>query len=99
MPEARPVRHAHIADIDEKKEKETRESDTSSDQNGLDALRAAHTNALAGEKPSHLDSEGNEKIEIQEEDCYDELGFSFPTWKKWSILVWVLRALKFWNNY
>ena len=27
-----------------------------------------------------------DKIEITEEDCYDELGFSFPTWKKWMIL-------------
>lgn len=27
-----------------------------------------------------------DKIEIQEEDCYDELGYSFPSWKKWWIL-------------
>lgn len=27
-----------------------------------------------------------DKIEITEEDCYDELGFSFPEWKKWMIL-------------
>ncbi|KAI9668029.1 MAG: hypothetical protein M1821_000849 [Bathelium mastoideum] len=27
-----------------------------------------------------------DKIEITEEDCFDELGFSFPTWKKWWIL-------------
>ncbi len=26
------------------------------------------------------------RIEITEEDCYDELGFSFPTWRKWLIL-------------
>lgn len=26
------------------------------------------------------------RIEITEEDCYDELGFSFPSWKKWTIL-------------
>ena len=26
------------------------------------------------------------RIEITEEDCYDELGFSFPVWKKWTIL-------------
>ena len=26
------------------------------------------------------------RIEITEEDCYDELGFGFPTWKKWTIL-------------
>jgi hypothetical protein len=27
-----------------------------------------------------------DKYEITEEDCYDELGFSFPNWKKWMIL-------------
>lgn len=27
-----------------------------------------------------------DKIEIDEEDCYGELGYSFPTWKKWWIL-------------
>ncbi|TID26762.1 DNA replication licensing factor [Venturia nashicola] len=98
MPEPRPVRHAHIADLDDTKEKDTRGSDTSSDQNGLDALRAAHTNAQNGEKPSQLDSDGNEKIEINEEDCYDELGFSFPTWKKWSILTvifWIQVSMNF----
>lgn len=26
------------------------------------------------------------RIEITEEDCYDELGFCFPSWKKWTIL-------------
>ena len=26
------------------------------------------------------------RIEITEEDCYDELGFCFPTWRKWTIL-------------
>ncbi|KAL8971720.1 MAG: hypothetical protein Q9197_003129 [Variospora fuerteventurae] len=28
----------------------------------------------------------DDRIEINEEDCYDELGFGFPTWKKWTIL-------------
>lgn len=27
-----------------------------------------------------------DRYEITEEDCYDQLGFSFPTWKKWTIL-------------
>jgi len=27
-----------------------------------------------------------DKKEITEEECYDELGFSFPTWKKWTVL-------------
>ena len=26
------------------------------------------------------------RIEITEDDCYNELGFSFPTWRKWLIL-------------
>ena len=26
------------------------------------------------------------KYEITEEECYDQLGFSFPEWKKWTIL-------------
>lgn len=35
-----------------------------------------------------LDGYGSyDKIEITEDDCYDELGFSFPTWKKWTILT------------
>jgi sugar phosphate permease len=29
----------------------------------------------------------NDKYEITEDDCYDELGFSFPTWRKWYILT------------
>lgn len=32
----------------------------------------------------HIDD--SDKIELTEEDCYDELGFSFPFWKKWTIL-------------
>ncbi|KAF1948750.1 multidrug transporter [Byssothecium circinans] len=27
-----------------------------------------------------------DRYEITEEDCYEELGFCFPTWKKWTIL-------------
>ena len=27
-----------------------------------------------------------DKVELTEADCYDELGYSFPTWKKWTIL-------------
>jgi hypothetical protein len=32
-------------------------------------------------------NKGTEKVELTEEDAWDELGFSFPTWKKWSILT------------
>ena len=29
----------------------------------------------------------HDKVELTEDMCYDELGFSFPTWKKWYV-VW-----------
>jgi sugar phosphate permease len=38
------------------------------------------------------------KQEITEDDCYSELGFSFPTWKKWYILTvifWVQVSMNF----
>ncbi|KAL6720085.1 hypothetical protein ACLMJK_002006 [Lecanora helva] len=28
----------------------------------------------------------DDRVEITEDDCFDELGFGFPTWKKWTIL-------------
>lgn len=49
--------------------------------------------------PDTSDQTGSQKLEkkktmddpdvyiMDEEDCYDELGFSFPTWKKWTILT------------
>jgi hypothetical protein len=46
--------------------------------NGANGLRNEH----ALEKPGTYD-----KVEITEDDCYDELGFSFPSWKKWMILT------------
>ncbi|KFA54628.1 hypothetical protein S40293_02251 [Stachybotrys chartarum IBT 40293] len=40
----------------------------------------------------------NDKYEIKEDDCYEELGFCFPTWKKWYILTvvfWVQVSMNF----
>ncbi|KAK9562795.1 hypothetical protein V6Z88_004311 [Aspergillus fumigatus] len=30
------------------------------------------------------------KVELKENDCYDKLGFSYPSWKKWTILTVVV---------
>lgn len=38
-------------------------------------------------KKEDPNANSEEKIELTEEDCYDELGYSFPTWKKWTILT------------
>ncbi|KFA69287.1 hypothetical protein S40285_08667, partial [Stachybotrys chlorohalonatus IBT 40285] len=40
----------------------------------------------------------NNKYEIKEEDCYEELGFCLPMWKKWYILTvvfWVQVSMNF----
>lgn len=51
------------------------------------------------EKAGESASESSDaKIELTEEDCYDELGFSFPSWKKWTILTvifWVQVSMNF----
>ncbi|OJJ47150.1 hypothetical protein ASPZODRAFT_151695 [Penicilliopsis zonata CBS 506.65] len=31
-------------------------------------------------------SSDDEKIEITEDECYDQLGYTFPTWRKWVII-------------
>jgi hypothetical protein len=31
-------------------------------------------------------NDGTDKVILTEDDCYEELGFCFPTWKKWTIL-------------
>ena len=39
-----------------------------------------------------------DKVELTEEDCYDELGFSFSSLKKWSILTvifWIQVSMNF----
>lgn len=44
-------------------------------------------NTAAAEGKEDLDRPGTyDKIEITEDDCWDELGYSFPTWRKWTIL-------------
>ncbi|KZL87102.1 major facilitator superfamily transporter [Colletotrichum incanum] len=63
-----------------------------------------HTNGLANNSPANgtgakLEKLGTyDKYEITEDDCYDELGFSFPKWKKWYILTvifWVQVSMNF----
>lgn len=63
-------------------------SDASSETRAEDQQVLSNDEA-ANEKTNgaDLDRPGTyDKIEITEEDCYDELGYSFPEWKKWTIL-------------
>lgn len=64
----------------------TEKKDSSSDLEHQHAENpTAHASSEADRK--YFDKYGTyDKYEITEEDCYDELGFSFPNWKKWLIL-------------
>ncbi|TQN65584.1 putative transporter, partial [Colletotrichum shisoi] len=57
------------------------------------------TDGLANANGAKLEKLGTyDKYEITEDDCYDELGFSFPKWKKWYILTvifWVQVSMNF----
>ena len=66
-------------------EQEHDEFNTSSDT-APEAAAAHHVTYFAS-KEHTVDPAVPEKIELTEEDCYDELGFSFPTWRKWMILT------------
>lgn len=81
----------------------SRSSSRSSTVHG-DTPRAS--NVQAGEKQQHLGVDGPElaagvgdvadgnrvdgKIELTEEDAEEKLGYAFPVWKKWMILVTIL---------
>ena len=67
--------------------------DTSDDKaDALDAQRNQSSVGVAGggnqADPEKKAALGNaDKYEITEDDCYEELGFSYPVWKKWYILT------------
>ncbi|KAI9804589.1 MAG: hypothetical protein M1833_006662 [Piccolia ochrophora] len=59
----------------------SQQSESSDNENGSNPKVSEKLQAQGGNSPRP-----DGKIEIHESDCYDKLGFSFPTWKKWTIL-------------
>ncbi len=73
-------------------------SDDSSGGTKTGAAEFEHTTSANNEKIAPYNPETDEMIEITEADCYEELGFCFPTWKKWTILTlifWVQVSMNF----
>jgi len=52
------------------------------------AIERRHDNSEVPtrKKETGKDYDNGDKIILTEDDCYEELGFCFPTWKKWTIL-------------
>ncbi|KAI9813677.1 MAG: hypothetical protein M1827_003748 [Pycnora praestabilis] len=63
---------------------EDRPSETSSNTRAEDGSGEPAPKLEDQTSPSEVRADG--RIEITEEDCYDELGYCFPSWKKWMIL-------------
>lgn len=81
----RPELHNPFPEIEKTVNEKAENSDTSS-ATRADAHNIENTknngNGEATDGPGEFD-----KVELTEEMCYDELGFSFPEWKKWTILT------------
>lgn len=58
-------------------------------------MESERLDPVTGKPVQSLDGD---KVELTEEDCYDELGFAFPEWKKWTILTvifWIQVSMNF----
>ncbi|KAJ6783086.1 hypothetical protein PWT90_09363 [Aphanocladium album] len=74
------------------------ENGTAGSSDSADAGAAAANGERSG-NGGNLEKLGTyDKYEITEDDCYEELGFCFPSWKKWYILTvifWVQVSMNF----
>ena len=73
----------------------TNESQLAHTATGPNAIQSENSSETRAENPAASGSpdafnektdDPDDRYEITEEECYDELGFSFPSWKKWMIL-------------
>ncbi|EME39453.1 hypothetical protein DOTSEDRAFT_38641 [Dothistroma septosporum NZE10] len=79
------MNQADLAMANEKLEhQDTAQDDSSSSSKDGIAHNGVAATKGNGEKLEKLGT--YDKYELTEDDCYDELGFSFPNWKKWYIL-------------
>ncbi|KAL2785748.1 major facilitator superfamily domain-containing protein [Aspergillus keveii] len=88
-----------ISEKDVENPQKLRESEASSSQedailqadkekaggNDLEKSQVPHAPTL-GATLHQLENKPGEKIELTEDDCYDQLGYAFPSWKKWMII-------------
>jgi hypothetical protein len=81
-----PVEARDTQDLERANEK-LEDDDIKSDDDRTDIGNEPAVGAN-GTNSSNLEKLGTyDKYEITEDDCYDELGYSFPSWKKWYILT------------
>ncbi|KAI4664448.1 uncharacterized protein J4E88_010700 [Alternaria novae-zelandiae] len=81
-------RKPEIHDMDTVNKNEAGDAEKKSASDGdLHHTENPADHAITAADKEHYERYGTyDRYEITEEDCYDELGFCFPTWKKWTIL-------------
>jgi sugar phosphate permease len=76
------------ADLERANEKLEEKAEEDPSDRSDTAAEAHKENTAAEGNGSNLEKLGTyDKYEITEDDCYDELGYSYPSWKKWYILT------------
>ncbi|KAL4870151.1 hypothetical protein BDV12DRAFT_195752 [Aspergillus spectabilis] len=53
---------------------------------GADPDKPHHPHFLSNGTLHQMEDKTDEKIELTEDDCYDQLGYAFPSWRKWMII-------------
>lgn len=78
--EVPPTQHPIAGSIDDEEKYDSSDIETRARENPI--------SGAVGEKDREFFTKYGtyDRFEITEDDCYDELGFCFPTWKKWTIL-------------
>ncbi|KAL4820209.1 major facilitator superfamily domain-containing protein [Aspergillus spinulosporus] len=77
--------------------RESEASSTSQDDAILETETEKATADLAGKSQlprdptpgttlHQLENKPGEKVELTEDDCYDQLGYAWPSWKKWTVI-------------
>ncbi|KAK5996839.1 putative transporter [Cladobotryum mycophilum] len=86
-------------DLDLANEKLKSGNSNNGEGSGSDHIDSKEEGAGGGPEGEKLEKLGTyDKYEITEDDCYEELGYCFPTWKKWYILTvifWVQVSMNF----
>lgn len=93
---------AHEDESTKEKVESLRESNSRSPSPGnrnVEIARGQPDTDMNRKRETEVDSFGSDhKIELTEDECYDELGYSFPNWKKWGILTvifWIQVSMNF----
>lgn len=93
----KPTQHEMDSMPSETRDSTTKDEEKEDASSGTEAGNNNSIDHVGGQMNKEL-GENDENIEITEEDCYDELGYGFPSWKKWTILTiifWIQVSMNF----